>query len=293
MRATRNARPVAAPRDLYQEVTDRIVAALEAGVAPWRPAHTRATLTLPRNGATGRPYHGVNVLLLWIAQQVEGYATAEWLTFNQARAAGGSVRKGEHGTVVTLWRPYERKDRETQETTQALLLRHFVVFNRDQIDGLPPVASAPVATWQGAESLDLFVQRTGAVVREGLASVPCYKFLSDTVHMPARTCYPEPEAFYGDLMHELVHWTGHPSRLDRRMGRIHTPEYAREELVAELGAAFVCATLGITGPLTHAEYLNAWLGILKADKRAIFAAASAARQAAAFLTDTAEADAED
>jgi antirestriction protein ArdC len=270
-------------RDLYQEVTDRIVAALEAGVAPWVPSHTTAPLALPRNGATGRPYAGVNVVLLWLAGRP--YASPEWFTFQQARALGACVRKGERGTLVTFWREIVRRNAETGDEERIPLLRHFVVFNRAQIDGLPepPSAEAPHSAWERIEAAEALVRRSGARVTEDAAR-PCYLPATDAVHMPARDAYPEREGFYADLLHELAHWTGHPARLARALcGAFGSTEYAREELVAELTSAFVCAALGIAGTLTHAEYLGAWLTILRADKRAIFAAAAAARRAADYL----------
>jgi antirestriction protein ArdC len=271
-------------RDLYQEVTDRIVAALEHGVAPWAPSHTTAPLAFPRNGVTGRPYSGVNVVLLWLAGQC--YASAEWFTFHQARALGACVRKGERGTLVTFWREIVRRNAETGEEERIPLLRHFTVFNRAQIDGLPDPARSetPRTAWERVEAAEALVRRADARVTEDAAR-PFYLPATDAVHMPPRDAYPEREGFYADLLHELAHWTGHPSRLARALcGAFGSADYAREELVAELASAFVCAALGITGKLTHAEYLGAWLAILRADKRAIFAAASAARRAADYLS---------
>ena len=273
-----------AARDIYQEVTDHIVAALEQGVAPWAPSHTTAPLALPCNGATGRAYSGLNVLLLWIPGRA--YASAEWYTFNQARALGACVRKGERGTAVTFWREIVRRNPETGEDERVPLLRRFVVFNRAQIDGLPkaPAAEAPRTAWERIEAAEALVRRTGARVTEDAAR-PYYLPATDGVHMPARDAYADREGFYADLLHELAHWTGHPSRLARPMcGAFGSPDYAREELVAELASAFTCAALGITGKLTHAEYLGAWLTILREDTRAIVTAAAAARRAADYLT---------
>ena len=273
-----------AARDLDGEVTEQIVAALAQGVAPWAPSHTAAPLSLPRNGATGRPYSGLNVLLLWIAGRC--YASPEWYTFNQARALGACVQKGERGTAVTLWREMTRRNAETGEDERVPLLRRFVVFNRAQIAGLStaPDEAAPRSAWERAEAAEALARRTGARVTEDAAR-PHYLPATDRVHMPARTAYPEREGFYADLLHELAHWTGHPTRLARPLcGGFGSPDYAREELVAELASAFVCAALGIAGKLTHAEYLGGWLTILRADKHAIFAAAAAARRAADYLT---------
>jgi antirestriction protein ArdC len=191
-------------RDLYQEVTDRIVAALEQGVAPWAPSHTATPLALPRNGATGRPYSGVNVVLLWLAGQA--YASAEWFTFNQARALGACVRKGERGTLVTFWREIVRRNAEPGEDERVPLLRHFTVFNRAQIDGLPdaPRDDAPRTAWECIEAAEALVRRTGARVTEDAAR-PFYLPATDAVHVPAREAYPEREGFYADLLHELAH----------------------------------------------------------------------------------------
>lgn len=303
----RTGRPAGAPaRDLYAEVTDRIITALEAGVAPWAPSHTAgraaAPLAWPRNGATGRPYAGLNVLLLWLAGHERGYASPAWYTFNQARALGACVRKSERGTLVTFWRELVRENKETREAERVPLLRHFVVFNAAQIDGLPeapaggPAEAAQPAwagpLWERFAAAEALVWRHSVHVVEG-APRPCYRPATDTVHMPAVSAYADRGGYYGDLMHECVHWTGHPARLARPLGARGTPEYGREELVAELGAAFVCAALGITGRLTHAEYLGAWLTTLRADKRAIFAAAAAARRAAEYLTGTPAAPADE
>lgn len=314
--------PAGAPaRDLYQEVTDTIVAALEAGTAPWARSYDPAKcgpgsslfgapLVLPRNGLTGRAYSGINVLLLWVAAQVRGYDAAEWYTFNQAAEAvglakdaagrwvpeaGKGVRKGERATLVTFWKQLSVDDAATGEQKRVPLLRYFNVFNRAQIDGLPapvsgpavPAMSAPAAaeatTWAPIAAAEQLVRDTGARVMEGERE-PFYGVRYDVIGMPPRAAYPTAEAFYVDLLHELAHWTGHPTRLDRPFtGLFGSPDYAREELVAELSAAFVCASLGITGKLQHPEYIAHWVTVLKSDKRAVFAAASQARQACEFL----------
>lgn len=295
-----------AERDLYQEVTDRIVTALEQGVAPWVPGHTTGAGPLgvfPRNGLTGRPYAGVNVLLLWLTATERGHRSADWYTFNQACAAvglardargrwvpepGKGVRKGERATPVTFWKTLTVEDRETGEDRTVPLLRHFSVFNRAQIDGLPAdtadVEPAPPA-WERLAAAERLVGASGAHVVEGGAP-PAYRPATDSVHMPPLGAYRTREGYYVDLLHELTHWTGHPSRLARDLsGRFGSPIYAREELAAEMGSAFLCATLGITGKLQHPEYVASWLRVLREDKRAVFHAASQARQACEYLTD--------
>lgn len=295
----------AGTRDLYQEVTDTIVAALERGVAPWvrgydpASAASAGALDLPRNGLTGRAYSGVNVVLLWLAAQEKGYTSPAWYTFNQACEAAGltkdgagrwtpepgkGVRKGERATLVTFWKELTVDDEATGEPKRIPLLRHFCVFNRAQVDGLPPEPSAAARpAWARVEAAERVVAESGAWVVEG-ARVPSYNRAADVIAMPRRAAYTEPGAFYVDLLHELTHWTGHPARLARPFGdRFDSPEYAAEELVAELGAAFLCASLGIAGKLQHPEYIGNWIKRLRDDKREIFHAASHARQACAYL----------
>jgi len=295
-------------RDLYQEVTDRIVVALEAGVVPWvRPWNTRGGL--PLNGATGRHYNGINVLLLWLTALQRGYTSPEWYTFNQACAAvgltkdergrwiyeaGKGVRKGERGTCVTFWRMITVGDHADTppdgepDEKEIPLLRGYTVFNREQIDGLPGVT--PPTEPDAGEALrfydvDQFIHRTGAAVKQSrTALTPVYLPAKDEIVMPLLGCFVTVEDYYASLLHELVHWSGHPSRLHRLLtASTETQEYAAEELVAELGAAFLCADLGVTGHLQQPEYIAFWLGAMREDKRAIFRAASTARKAAAYL----------
>lgn len=270
-------------RDLYQEVTDRIIGALEQGVVPWvKPWNAPADF--PRNGATGRPYSGINVLLLWLTAQTRGYASPEWFTFQQARTLGACVRKGERGTLVTFWRTLTVADADSGEDKTIPLLRHFTVFNREQIDGLPVSAASPTRSEsERIEAADQIVRRSGARIIER-GAVACYDIAADEIHVPPLASFADRAAFYATELHELTHWTGHPSRLARDMsGCFGSPDYAREELVAEMGSAFLCASLGIAGRLQHAEYVGHWLTILRGDKKAVFHAASQARRACEFL----------
>jgi antirestriction protein ArdC len=280
-------KPSQQPRDLYQEVTDRIIAALEQGVAPWvRP--WSAGFGFPRNGRTGRPYHGINVFLLWLTAEERGYRSQEWFTFKQAQDAGGHVRAGERGTLVTFWkvlRPREEEAGGGEQSTRGIpLLRHFTVFNRQQIEGLPASPDeAPRHDWERIEEAEAFVRDSGARVIAG-GSVASYSPSADVVRVPTLEDFAQPGSYYATLLHELVHWTGHLSRLERdQSGGFGSPAYAREELVAEMGAAFLCAALSIRGQLQHPEYVGHWLGVLREDKKAIFRAASQARQAAEYL----------
>lgn len=277
------------PRDIYQEVTDRIVEALENGVAPWvRPWHTDGAF--PRNGVTRRHYHGINVVLLWMTANACGYRSQDWFTFNQARQKGGMVRKGERGTLVTFWKLREVSDRDAaalgqDRTKRVPILRHFIVFNREQVDNLPPAeAEQPTRhDWERDERAESFIRATGARMEEG-GSRASYSPPLDVINLPPLEAFHSRDAYYGTALHELAHWTGHPSRLDRDLsGSFGSEKYAREELTAEMGSAFLCAALNVSGRLQHPEYIGHWIKTLKGDKKAVFRAASEARQVAEFL----------
>lgn len=297
--------------DVYQTVTDRIVAALEAGTVPWiRPWDMGATPGtqrdhgFPRNGYTGRQYAGVNVLLLWLTVIERGYASNEWFTMHQANTLGARVRKGEHGTLVTFWRTITVQDSaETEDEPterEVPFLKCYTVFNREQLDGLPVneengVSEALTEAAPLSERLDVvegFVQRTGAVVVESATTrVPCYRIDTDRVHMPPLAVFHTREDFYASLLHEVAHWTGHTSRLARAMtGGFGTAEYAREELTAEIGSAFLSADFALVGNLQHPEYIAHWIQVLRDDNRAVFRAAREARQAVSYLYDLTETD---
>lgn len=272
-------------RDIYQEITDKIVAALEKGVAPW--VKPWASCGAPRNAVTGREYSGINLLLLGMAP----YSSPLWLTYNQAKAVGGQVRKGEHGTAVVLYKPFAVKDAEAEgrgeEGKEKVipLLRTFTVFNVEQIDGLPEKY-----TTQQRPQLDSFTDNAAAEAFLSPARIElgksraCFIPSADVIYMPAKTAFRSVADFYATALHELTHWTGHKNRLARDFsGRFGDAAYAFEELIAELGAAFLCAHAGIDGQLQHESYIASWLKVLKNDKRAIFAASAAARKAAEFV----------
>lgn len=272
--------------DLYRQVTDRIVAELEAGVAPWvKPWHDGRTGGLmPRNAATGRPYSGINIPILWDAAHRGGYPRHEWLTFRQAFSAGAVVRRGERGTTVVFTRQIiARAERPDDDERVVSMLRTYAVFNVAQIDG-----------WEEKPELDLpehppilvaerFVRSVGADIRHG-GNRACYIPSRDLIAMPEPRQFESAAHYFATALHELTHWTGHETRLDRVLAnRFGSGAYAAEELVAEFGAAFLCAELGITGRLRHADYIGSWLELLKADDRAVFTAASKASQAASYL----------
>ena len=279
-------------RDLYAEVTTKIIAQLEAGIAPWaRPwnAETGTNIAMPRNASTGRAYSGVNVLLLWSAGEDNGFRSSRWMTFNQARDAGGNVRKGSKGTMIVYAdRFIPAAERAKGEDGKPIwFLKSFTVFNLDQIEGCDQLRGTDQPV-----SVEDFQDAVAAIapvsVRHG-GDRAFYSPAHDFIQMPEPAAFADRLDYSRTLAHECVHATGHVSRLDRTFGKkFADPNYAREELVAELGSAFVCAAMGIQPTTRHADYLGHWIAVLKEDNRAIFRAASAASKAADFLTDAAE-----
>jgi antirestriction protein ArdC len=269
--------------DLYQSITDRIVTAIETtGTLPWVKPWT-ASGSGPRNGATGRRYTGINSLLL----SISGYASDEWYTFKNAAALGGSVRQNEKGTQVIFWNIVKGKD-EAGKATTFPLLKYFVVFNREQIDGLPDPKPEAVKEFTPVRMAEDFIATLGANISHG-GDTACYYPSLDKINLPEAFNFTSPAGYYATAFHELIHWTGHESRLNRlTAANFGTPEYAEEELVAELGAAFLCAEYGIEGKTQHPEYIANWLKALKNDKRYIFKASKAATAAVGFLTANAE-----
>ena len=283
--------------DIYQKVTDSIVAQLEKGVQPWfRPwqaEHPAGSITRPLR-ANGVPYQGINVVMLWAAAMEAGYAAPVWMTFRQAEGLGGHVRKGERGSLVVYASTFtcKEEDAESGEETdrEVPFMKGYTVFNLEQIEGLPErVAATPLVQLDEAERVEraeAFVARTGADLRHG-GSRALYSPGGDHVQVPAFAAFRDAGSYYATLTHELTHWTGHRSRVDRDLGgkRFGDQGYAMEELVAELGAAFLCADLGLEAEPRedHAAYLASWLKVLKSDKRAIFSAAAHAQRAADWL----------
>jgi antirestriction protein ArdC len=277
-------------RDLYAEVSARIVAELEHGAAPWvKPWSATPGQNVPQNAVTNRPYSGCNVILLWLARE-RGWATPRFLTFKQALEAGGNVRKGEHGTKVYFVKQLQIKDGDGEEADTRLvpMLREYTVFNVDQCETLPDrVKSGRLMRVRNPDTRDAiadeFLRCTSADIRQGSGEayyVPSHDFIS----MPAFEAFKGSDHFYNVAFHELTHWTGHKSRLDRDLqNRFGSRHYAAEELVAELGAAFLCAEFGFDGDVRNAGYIATWIELLKADKRAFFTACNRASKAAEYL----------
>jgi len=282
--------------DIYSRITNRIIAELETGarpwLKPWNAEHAAGRITRPLR-SNGIPYRGINVINLWLTATARGYACPIWLTFKQAQELGGHVRKGEHGELVV----YANRITRTETTAKGEeidreipFLKGYTVFNAEQIEGLPPHFTAPAAPTldpvQRVAQAEAFFANTGAEIRHG-GDRAFYAIGADYVQLPPFETFRDAESYYATLGHECCHWTKHEKRLNREFGRKRWGDegYAAEELVAELGSAFLCADLGLTPEPRpdHAAYVESWLRVLKNDKRAIFTAASHAERAAAFL----------
>jgi antirestriction protein ArdC len=283
-------------QDVYTRVTGKIIADLERGnltwLQPWQAGHQAGPVSRPLR-TEGKAYRGVNVLMLWASAVERGYGCPIWMTYKQAGELGGQVRKGEKGSLVVFANRITRAVADDKGDTvekEIPFMKGYTVFNVEQIDGLPGhyYATARPVNHDLArlEGVDAFFAATGATIRHG-GDRAYYSIDRDVVQMPEMPAFRDSENYYATLAHEMTHWTRHPTRLDRNLGgkRFGDAGYAMEELVAELGAAFLCADLGIT-PETredHAAYIGSWLKVLRQDKRAIFTAASHAERAADHL----------
>jgi antirestriction protein ArdC len=285
-------------RDLYTEVSARIVAEMEAGAVPWiKPWSATPGANTPCNALTNRPYSGCNVVLLWMAQAT-GYRTPRFLTFKQALELGGNVRKGERGTKVYFVKQLQVRDQGTDDdsaTRVVPMMREYTVFNVDQCENLPPRITSPGEfkprnADQRDATIDEFLTSSGATVREGFGEA-YYRPSDDVISLPRFEAFKNAAHFYSTAFHELGHWTGHKSRLARDLRqRFGDRAYAAEELIAELCSAFLCAEFSIDGDLRHAGYIQNWIGLLKADSRAFFTACSKAQAAADYLRGLALSD---
>lgn len=274
--------------NIYETITHNIITQLEQGhipwVKPWQDSNI-ATGLLPFNGSTGKDYSGVNTLILWGTY----YSSNAWYTFKQAKSLGGSVRKGEKGTHIMYYTIVKKEDKETNKTIQFPIAKSYTVFNYEQCEGIPePKTHEQSITFTDALA---FATDKGASVKYG-GNKACYYPSNDYIAMPLLEQFKSKADHEATLLHELTHWTGHTSRLDRLkfIQSFGSESYAFEELIAEIGAAFLCAKLGVEGKLQHASYIATWLEILKNDKKAIIKAASMAQKSINFLLETATED---
>jgi antirestriction protein ArdC len=282
--------------DLYQTITASIIQQLEAGTRPWfqpwNAKHAAGGISRPlRHDST--PYRGINVLLLWAAAEEKHFTAPIWMTYRQAAALGGHVRKGEKSTTVTYAdriKRMEQNEAGDEEERNIFFLKHYPMFNVEQMDGLPErfyTWVSPVSDEKcRIDRAEVFFRNTGATIDHG-GNQAFYAIHADRIQMPPFQSFTDAESYYATLAHETAHWTRHPSRLNRDFGRKRWGDegYAQEELVAEIASAFLAADLGlyIAPRDDHAAYIEHWLKVLRNDKRAIFIAASHAQKAADFL----------
>jgi antirestriction protein ArdC len=304
MRNPQTKKGKAMKQDVYSKITNQIVAELEKGVRPWlkpwNAEHAEGRITRPLR-ANGIPYRGINVVMLWSAAMAKGHKAPQWMTFKQALELDAHVRKGEQGSLVVYASKITRTetDNGTGEESERDIpfMKGYTVFNVEQIEGLPehfyPKPAPRSETVQRIERAEAFFAATKAVIRHS-GTQAYYSISSDHVQMPPLEIFRDAESYYATLAHETTHWTRHEKRLNREFGRKRFGDegYAMEELVAELGSAFLCADLELTPELRddHASYLASWLKVLKNDPRAIFTAASHAQRAADFLNGLQQGD---
>ncbi|TYG35279.1 DUF1738 domain-containing protein [Lonepinella koalarum] len=294
--------------DLYQKVTDKILAILETGTTPWqRPWDSAYTnMKLPCNGESGRLYSGINIMLLWIAQAENGFTQRKWVTFKGARNLGGAVRTGEKATEIVFYRPMETEETDSNgnivyddegnpKMKRFALIRGFYVFNIEQCEGLdehyePVLQETEELKFALRPEINTLPLKMGITVQHRSQDRAYYQPSNDMIMMPKQTQFESAERYYGVLLHETAHATGHQTRLNR-IGivdntKFGSEKYAVEELIAELTSAFTCAHLGLRNTYDqNAAYLDAWINCLKSDKHAIFRATAAAREATDYLMD--------
>ena len=270
---------------IYQQVTDRIISELERGAAPWiKPWTTVAGAGEDQNIISKKPYNGINRVILGMS----GFSSSKWASFKQWQQLGATVRKGEKGTMIVFYSPIKKESINPTngqlESSAYHCLKSYFVFNADQVEGIeiekPAIVEKPFID---IPALEKRVIDTGAIINHGSTSA-FYRRDSDSIHLPNKGAFKSESDYYATLLHELVHWSGANFRLDRTKGkRFADTAYAFEELVAELGAAFLCQDYQIQGDLRHADYIGSWLKCLKDDNKAIFNAAALAQKAADYV----------
>jgi antirestriction protein ArdC len=296
------ATPVPPKRDFRQEVTDRIITMLEDGVAPWQKPWNPAegSVGMPFNPTTERSYRGGNAIHLMATGIRQGYDDPRWMTYKQAADRGWQVRRGEKGTHIEFWEVKavskgqrqpdsgagDQAERENRGTR--LMHRVYTVFNAKQIEGVPPHQPKRRTLFEVVQSAESILENSGAKIQHDQADRAFYNRSSDSIHLPAKEAFKDAAGYYGTALHELAHWSGHPSRLARatlnESYRFGDPNYAKEELRAELASVFLAAERGIPhDPAQHAAYVGSWIKSLREDKNEIFRAAHDASAAADYL----------
>ena len=281
----------------HEQLAEKIITQLQAGTAPWQRPWDAPPISLPYNESTGKPYRGGNVLNLMLA----GYTDPRWLTFNQAKERGYRVNKGEKGSLIQTFRFHEEKqvrdeqgkpikdDKGNAVIEQTKLnkpiIRTFVVFNAEQMTGLPPLERTE-HQWNGVEQIDKLLAASGAQIEHQSGNRAFYSPALDKIVLPLKEQFPDPERYYSTALHELGHWTGHESRLNRPFINAFGSEgYAREELRAEISSLLVGQRLGIShDPGQHMAYVDSWVKILKEDPAEIVRACQDAEKIHNYLS---------
>jgi antirestriction protein ArdC len=268
---------------IYQDVTNSIIEQLEKGAIPWvKP--WRADNSADKNFISQKPYQGVNRLILGMSSMIQGFNNPAWASYKQWESKGGQVRKGEKGTRIVFYSPVSKENKQTGVTESYNVLKGYTVFNASQVDGLDIVYVPPEeSAFTPNELAEQRIVKTGAMISHG-SDAAFYMPSQDRIQLPNKSAFDNESSYYATAFHELTHWTGSESRLDRNLkGKFGNPAYAFEELVAEMGAAFLCADYGIQGELRHAGYIQSWLKALKEDSKAIFKASALAQKAADYI----------
>lgn len=269
---------------IYAEVTDRIIAELEKGAAPWiKP--WRADATADKNVVSQKPYQGINRLILGLSSMANGFSNPAWASYKQWQSLGANVLAGSKGTKIVYFQPVTvKKDKTTGEESSYALLKTYTVFNAAQTD-IPVVpVDSPITDFDPIPECERRILKTGATISHG-GDAAFYSPAHDRIQLPQQSSFVSVENYYATAFHELAHWTGAKHRLDRDLskGKFGNAAYAFEELVAEMSAAFLCADHGIQGELRHAGYIESWLKALRDDKTAIFKASALAQKAASYI----------
>jgi antirestriction protein ArdC len=302
------AQPKSTPRDFRQEVTDNIITLLEQGAAPWQKPWDDS-MSMPMNPTTGKAYRGGNVIHLLAVGMSRGLSDPRWMTYKQAQEKGWQVRKGERGTQIEFWDVKRTADGQPipqapegegnpEQRQSRLIHRVYTVFNASQVEGVPPIAVVVREPFEVVEAGERILSHSGAAILHDQNRRAFYNRRTDSIHLPQKTLFPDAESYYGTALHELGHWTGHPSRLDRStLTQSYTfgdTNYAQEELRAELASLFLAAERGIPhDPMNHAAYVGSWIKALKSDKNEIFRAAADASKMTDYLLDLEQKKAEE
>lgn len=270
---------------IRDDITASIVEKLKNGTAPWVRPWVSTVQDSDKNLVSQKPYRGINRVILMISTMANGYPVPTWGTYKQWQGIGANVRKGEHGTRIVFFSPIEKIDKATGETETYAMIKGYTVFNAAQVEGV--TFDAPVSepsAFEQHQAAETFIGKTGARISHG-GDKAYYMPSADRIQLPDRSVFLDPASYYATALHELTHWTSHATRCDRDLskGKFGNSEYAFEELVAELGAAFTCADIGVKGQLQHAEYIGHWIKVLQSDNKAIFKAAALAQKAADYL----------